>query len=37
MDAPGTTGPVTYDVQMAAYDTQTVYLNRNAAWQNSIA
>lgn len=37
MDSPNTTSAVTYDVQMAAYDTQTVYLNRNAAWQNSIA
>lgn len=36
MDAPATTSPVTYDIQMAAYNGHTAYLNRNATWQNSI-
>lgn len=35
MDSPGTASSVTYSVQMAAYDTQTVYLNRSKNWQNS--
>jgi hypothetical protein len=34
MDSPATTSPVTYQVQMAAYNGQTVYLNRSALWQN---
>lgn len=35
MDAPSSTSPVTYEVQMAAYNNQTVYLNRSPTWQNS--
>lgn len=36
MDSPATTSAVTYEIQMAAYEGYTAYLNRNAAWQNSI-
>lgn len=37
MDSPATTSPVTYDVQMAAYDANTVYLNRSVNWQANAA
>lgn len=37
MDLPATTQPVTYEIQMAAYNWQTVYLNRSHMWQNSLA
>lgn len=37
MDSPNTTSAVTYDVQMAAYDANTVYLNRSPNWQANAA
>lgn len=37
LDAPATTSPVTYEIQMAAYAGHTVYLNRSATWQSGAA
>ena len=34
IDSPGTTSPVTYKIQLAAYSTVVVYINRNHAHQN---
>jgi len=34
VDRPNTTDPVTYYLKMAAYNGQTVYLNRSRTWQN---
>ncbi|MFB0965655.1 MAG: hypothetical protein QMC36_08485 [Patescibacteria group bacterium] len=34
VDAPASASPVTYEIQMAAYDTKTVYLNRSPTWQS---
>tara|TARA_B100000123_G_scaffold260958_1_gene227757 strand:- start:491 stop:1072 length:582 start_codon:yes stop_codon:yes gene_type:complete len=35
IDSPGTTSPVTYKIQLAAYSTVVVYVNRNHVHQNS--
>jgi len=37
VDRPNTTEPVTYFLKMGAYSGSTVYLNRNANWQQSVA
>lgn len=37
MDAPNSTAPVTYQIQMASYDGHTVFLNRSPTWQNGPA
>lgn len=37
MDTPSTTSPTTYQIQMAAYAGQTVFLNRSYIWQNNPA
>ena len=37
IDVPNTVNPLTYQIQMASYDGQTVYLNRSYNWQNSPA
>lgn len=34
VDSPATASPVTYEIQMAAYAGQTVYLNRSHTWQS---
>tara|TARA_B100000287_G_scaffold223473_1_gene210878 strand:+ start:1007 stop:2530 length:1524 start_codon:yes stop_codon:yes gene_type:complete len=35
LDSPNTTNPVTYKIQMASYDSQVVYINRNGADLNT--
>ena len=37
VDTPSTTSAITYQIQMAAYSWQTVYLNRSLNWQNNSA
>ncbi len=37
LDSPATASPVTYEIQMASYAGQTVYLNRSHNWQSSLA
>lgn len=35
-DVPGSAATLTYQIQAAAYNGQTIYLNRNSGWQNNI-
>lgn len=36
-DLPGNTSALTYQIQAAAYNGQTIYVNRNSGWQNQPA
>jgi hypothetical protein len=35
-DLPGSTAAQTYQIQVAAYNGQTIFLNRNSGWQNQV-